>query len=66
MNVADLELHDKVTVGVGIPFQLAWSILGWFAVSVKHNMKLTKWEQFSNKYYKTKIKVITLGKSQRT
>jgi len=35
MNVADLELHDKVTVGVGVPTQLAWSILGWCAVSVK-------------------------------
>ncbi|KAL9959551.1 hypothetical protein ACROYT_G032882 [Oculina patagonica] len=32
MNVTDLELKDKVTVGVGIPFQLAWSILGWFAM----------------------------------
>ena len=38
MNVKDLELHDKVTVGVGIPLQLAWSILGWYAVSVKNNM----------------------------
>ncbi|KAJ7331212.1 hypothetical protein OS493_019994 [Desmophyllum pertusum] len=32
MNVTDLELHDKVTIGIGIPLQLAWSILGWFAM----------------------------------
>lgn len=35
MNVKDLELHDKVTVGVGVPLQLAWSIWGWVAVSVR-------------------------------
>ena len=32
-NVRDLVVGDKITVGVGIPLQLAWSILGWFAVS---------------------------------
>jgi len=39
MDVTDLELHDKVTVGVGVPFQLAWSILGWCAVSIKKNLQ---------------------------
>jgi len=39
MNVTDLELRDKVTVGVGVPFQLAWSILGWCAVSIKKNLQ---------------------------
>ena len=33
-NVKDLVVGDKITVGVGIPLQLAWSILGWFAVSI--------------------------------
>ena len=33
-NVQDLVVGDKITVGVGIPLQLAWSILGWFAVSI--------------------------------
>lgn len=31
-NVQDLVVGDKITVGVGIPLQLAWSILGWFAM----------------------------------
>ncbi|CAH3112548.1 unnamed protein product [Pocillopora meandrina] len=31
-NVQDLGVGDKITVGVGIPLQLAWSILGWFAM----------------------------------
>ena len=33
-NVQNLGVGDKITVGVGIPLQLAWSILGWFAVSI--------------------------------
>lgn len=31
-KVQVLRPQDKVTVGVGIPLQLAWSILGWFAM----------------------------------
>lgn len=31
-KVQELTLRDEVTVGVGIPLQLAWSILGWFAM----------------------------------
>lgn len=35
MKVNDLQVGDKITVGIGIPFQLFWSILGWCAVSIK-------------------------------
>ncbi|XP_020625617.1 uncharacterized protein LOC110063004 [Orbicella faveolata] len=41
MNVTDLELRDKVTVGVGVPFQLAWSILGWCAM--RREMMILVW-----------------------
>ena len=40
MKVNDLKVGDKITVGIGIPFQLFWSILGWCAVSIEVSFKI--------------------------
>ena len=40
-NITDLQLGDKLTVGIGVPFQLFWSILGWFAVCINICILLT-------------------------
>lgn len=41
MKVNDLQVGDKITVGIGIPFQLFWSILGWCAM--RREMKILVW-----------------------
>ena len=33
-NPKKLETSEKVTVGIGVPFQIGWAILGWITVSV--------------------------------
>ena len=35
-NVTKLQVEEKVTVGIGVPFQLMWAFLGWFIVSVNN------------------------------
>lgn len=40
-NVSQLQTEGKVTVGIGVPLQLFWSILGWFAL--RREMKLLVW-----------------------